>query len=739
MDVRLPDGTVIKDVPEGTTKAQLAQKLQANGMAVPAEWLAPAPAPAPAEPLSVRAGRVIKDELPRQLGLTARAGLQSVAALPGMLSDAVTGVYNTGADAVQGKGQGFRFQPASYALGNVLTQAGVPQPADANERVIQDITQTVGSAGGTIAASKKAAEFTSGATRNILQSMAAKPGVQLAGAATAGAAGGSVREAGGGPAEQFLAALAGGLVGGYSANRAQDAGNALKRVADKTFETLAPGLRDASRNRAADLQIQLALNRSGMDWSAVPERIRQTIRTEVADALGSGRELNADALRRLIVFQRTGTQPTVGQLTQDPGQITREVNLAKVGANSTDKGLQRLPALQNSNTAKLLSNLDDMGAMRAPEPINVSRAALDDLTAVDSAMRSRLSSLYQQALDSNGRSLELNHGFFNQRVNQLLDDANVGSFLPPDIRTKINAMGTGQPGFELRIDAAEQLKTSLANLGRNASDGNVRAAVNLVRQALDETPLANSAPSNPGNLPAVSGTVPPSTAVAGQEALDAFNTARREYAAYMARVERTPALKAAIDDLPPDQFFERFISGKSATVRDVRAMRDAISNESAGAIRQALVKKLRDAATNSTDDITKFSNDAYRREFRNIGEDKLRVFFNDDELQMLRDVGEAGKYMQAQPAGSAVNNSNSGALVLGRAFDMLEQLAGKVPIVGKDLIQGSIQGMQQSASLKPANALAQAAGARQPMPKVNPLIAAAAVSPAQGRENERRK
>jgi hypothetical protein len=31
MDVRLPDGTVINNVPEGTTKAQLLTKLKANG------------------------------------------------------------------------------------------------------------------------------------------------------------------------------------------------------------------------------------------------------------------------------------------------------------------------------------------------------------------------------------------------------------------------------------------------------------------------------------------------------------------------------------------------------------------------------------------------------------------------------------------------------------------------------------------------------------------------------------
>lgn len=41
MNVQLPDGTVIQDVPDGTTKAQLAQKLQANGKQVPQEWLQP--------------------------------------------------------------------------------------------------------------------------------------------------------------------------------------------------------------------------------------------------------------------------------------------------------------------------------------------------------------------------------------------------------------------------------------------------------------------------------------------------------------------------------------------------------------------------------------------------------------------------------------------------------------------------------------------------------------------------
>ncbi len=41
MDVQLPDGTTVKGVPDGTSKAELATKLKANGRDVPAEWFAP--------------------------------------------------------------------------------------------------------------------------------------------------------------------------------------------------------------------------------------------------------------------------------------------------------------------------------------------------------------------------------------------------------------------------------------------------------------------------------------------------------------------------------------------------------------------------------------------------------------------------------------------------------------------------------------------------------------------------
>jgi hypothetical protein len=55
--------------------------------------------------------------------------------------------------------------------------------------------------------------------------------------------------------------------------------------------------------------------------------------------------------------------------------------------------------------------------------------------------------------------------------------------------------------------------------------------------------------------------------------------------------------------------------------------------------------------------------------------------------------------MVAQPAGTAVNNSNSGALVAAKALDMLDAVAGKLPLGFDTTIQGIIRGTQQRQAL----------------------------------------
>ena len=662
-----------------------------------------------AAPASVQAGSVLRD-IPRQVGLTARYGLEGLGQIADIGAEPIRGLLNIG---------GERFKSSAAQLASKAADVvGLPSPQGANERVIGDAARLVAGAGGMAAGMGRAAAGAApGVAQNVMQLLAANPGMQTAGAAGAGLAGGSVREAGGGPLEQFGAAVAGGIAGGLLPGAAATAGN-------KVTQLLTPKTVQLER---ADQQISMILNRSGIDWAQVPERIRQGMRQEVSEAMNTGQPLSPDALRRLLVFRRAEVTPTVGQLTQDPGMITREKNLAKTGANSTSQSLQSLPGVENRNVASLLRQLDEAGA--APQQgaeISAGSAAIGSLRGVVGRAKQNIGDLYSQARDTSGRSLPLEGATFTRRANELLDQNNVGSFLPPDLVKKMNAIAAGE--YPLTVDVAEQLKTSAGNIARGAADGNVRAAVRFFRQALDETPLQGQARVNPGNLPAVPGTVPPSVN-AGEKSIAAFNEARKANREWMQRVERNPALAAVVDGVEPDKFMQRYVIGDGATAADVRALRDELDPGAVQQMRAYLVRHLKDKATGGDEDITKFGGKTYRDALRAL-QNKLPAFFNEAEIQKLRDLGDAAKYMQAQPAGSAVNNSNSGALVIGRGLDMLEAAAQKVPVVGSS-ITGIIQGAQQRQVMAPKNALLQFSQPKnKAAARINPLLAAA-VAPAE--------
>lgn len=741
MNVRLPDGTIIRNVPEGTTKAQLAEKLKANGMAVPAEWMGEAPQLSTVE----NVGGFLRD-IPRQVGLTARYALEGLPAIAEPVTEPIRRIVvnplmrAAGSEGVESLTQGGK---------RLADSIGLPEPRTATERVVGDASRTVASSAGMAGAANKLAALTERAApmaANVFWQMAARPGVQAVAAAGAGAAGGTVRETGGSPAEQFGAALLGGLVTGYGAAKTADM---AERGVAAVRSMLTP---KEQQIRAADQAITLTLQRSGIDWNAVPVGVKNQLREEVAQALNTGQPLNEDALRRLVAFRRTGTTPTVGMLTQDEGLITREMNLAKTGANSMDQGLQRLPRIQNQNAAQLLRQIDNLGAANAPDAAGAGARQIGALSSRVREARGNIDSLYSQARDSQGRSVVLDGPAAAQAAIRRLQADNVGK-LPPEVDDILNDLTSGKT--PLTVEYQQQLVKNLYRKMQGAGDnGDLRYGLRIVREELDNADVPPTATVNPGNLPAVPGTVPQSTQQAGQQAIDAYRRARAANRAYMQTLEANPALakvddalaalegnpqlRSAEDIVGAGSFVQQFVTGKSATPGEVRSLLQQVGPQGAQALRQYVARVLRDAATNSTDDITKFSNDAYRRALRDIGDEKLAALFSREELDQLKAIGDAGKYMQAQPTGSAVNNSNSGALVLGRGLDLLDKVAGSIPLGGRDILKGYIQGAQQTQVLRPQNALVQLAAPKEQPLLANPLLAASVVAPSDARKDQRR-
>jgi hypothetical protein len=129
-----------------------------------------------------------------------------------------------------------------------------------------------------------------------------------------------------------------------------------------------------------------------------------------------------------------------------------------------------------------------------------------------------------------------------------------------------------------------------------------------------------------------------------------------------------------------------------------------------------------------------FSQSGYNNAFSSIGERKLRMFFDRAEIDKLKSVGRVAMYEQIQPSGSAVNNSNSGALALAKAFDFIgdSKLVNSIPF-GNALISQPAKSLgaslQGGSMTSVSNALLAAPAKRPIFAPGNLLLAPMASSP----------
>ena len=139
-------------------------------------------------------------DLGRQIGLTGRAALTGALSLPTIGADALTGLINILAGRQV-------MQPTSQALQNLMTQAGVPTPKTAQERIVQDVT----SAGFGVAAPASLAKYLPKPAQDFFTKSLETQGAAAAGGALAS---GAARESDVGPVGQALGALAGATTAG---------------------------------------------------------------------------------------------------------------------------------------------------------------------------------------------------------------------------------------------------------------------------------------------------------------------------------------------------------------------------------------------------------------------------------------------------------------------------------------------------------------------------------------------
>lgn len=650
---QMHDGTRL-EFPDGTDPSVIQATVK--------NLMAGKPAPAPTEPAKPQ--RTTIGEIGHQLGLTARAGVGAASDVVGMFSNPIAAALNLASGGIN-RMAGTKIPEIPFVqqvAERGMDAAGFAKPETAQERVVLGTARTMGTAGGTAGLANIAARSSAPMVQQAGTLLASNPAQQAGAAAGSGYAGSTTREEGGNGVEQFVASLLGGVGGGLAGAAA---GNAANRISN----AMTPA---ASSPLTLEVRIERAFRERGADWNALPEAVRASIRRDAEQAMQGGGTLNVDAMTRAADYRAVrGVTPTRGTLTGDPVLLTQEKNLAKTAANMNDPTLQQLPRREFDNNRALVQALNDTS--RQPPAALSERAGpiIDSLQQQYRRGQDAIGGLYANARNTEGRYAQLDPAFFNNRVNTLLDESMTGGALPAGVRERINALAQGEHPFD--VNYVEQFKTQIGKLQRSASDGQTRMALGQVRQALDETPLV-------GNQ--------------GQDAIDAFNRARMLNRTVEGAIERNPAMafvrQANRDGVnpAPDAFVEKFILAKGATADNVRTLARSLEGDQAAIdnARAAIVDHLRSKAKIADDGAGNFSAAGFNSELFKLGRAKLSAFFTPEEVEQLHSIGRVARHEVEQPRGSAINNSNSGAMLAGLLAKIGDMPALRAIPMGRQLV-----------------------------------------------------
>lgn len=659
------------------------------------------------------------NDMASQLGLTARYLTKGALALPAMGADAIGGTLNALQDAVLGQGGGYRFKPTLQAADDVMTKAGIPQPDTALQRIIGRASETMAGGGTGAALAGLAAKGAAGTTQAVLQRMAANPTTQLVSGATAGAAGQQSAENGGGWGSQFVSSLLGGMAGAGAVGAAQSAGKAVRNM-------ITPATVPADLERT----ITVALQRQGIDPASITPALRASLMQDVQAAMKTGQgTLDPAALARLADYRRLGLTPTRGRVTLDPIDVTREQNAMRTAAATGARDAQ-LPGIAQGNNQRLLSMIDELKPIN--DPSGIGAAAMRPIAARDASLQQQVNALYSRARDQSGRSAQMDGAAFTQAANQALQK-NLAPKLGAEVDQVLNDIATGKT--PLTVEYAQQLKTMLGRKAEAArgTQGDLSYAYGLVRKALDEAPLRSAPQVNPGNLPAVPGTVPTSPAGLGQDAINAFNAARSAAKQRFDWQDSAPGIAKALNGATPDTFVQQNILSRGAGFNDVAKIAETIGSDPAAreAVRGSIVQYLKEAAIGkgNTTATGNFSGRGWASAVDGIGDKKLGLFFDPAEVEQLKAMGRVGTTETFQPRGSAVNNSNTAAGFAGLLQGLSNQLGpvlGKIP-GGQALARPALDNltlsfMEKGARNAPSGLLIPAQVARQPGGLLDPAL-----------------
>lgn len=643
MDVRLPDGTVLRGVPDGTSKADIVAKLQASGREVPADWLPAASAPPQAAPATtmqkVQAsapGRILqgmRDPIDAGAQLLPR-GLEFISSLGGLTPNRVSDFFGSEARRVDAMNAGneAQYQASRQATTpQQLSSLVTGQPTDPGFDAMRLAGNVISPANAAIAARLPAAATTM-----------ARVGTGIA----AGAAGGALQPVDmSDPEKNFAATKAaqvglGALTGGIATPLLGRLGDSVARWAAQ---------RNANATASSPAAIESALREiaedAGTKFEDIGPRIQDQMRRQVTAAVKKKANLDPAAVARKADFRAEGMEGTLGQITRNARQYADERNLRQVPG--TGAPLLELMETQGKQLQSKLGTYAQGSKEKYSAGVTISEAAQGALNK----RSAEVSGAYKLARAQAGKDAEVPMQGLAQDIADIFDRYRTA--VPSGIRGQFAKYGLDPDEVVnqrkiFTVEEADKLMKEINKQGSN--EPAVKSALGELRSAVKKSILDD----------------------AGVD--DVFAPARKKAAELFALRDAVPALEAAQSGkVAADDFVSRFIiNGKTD---EVAGLAKILKSEAPAAYNQAKAQigaELRKAAfgQNVAGDKS-FSVERYMQKLRDMGTDKLSSFYSPKEIEQLERLARVAAYINQFPNAAPVQTSGN--------FGVLMNIAGKIP------------------------------------------------------------
>ncbi len=598
--------------------------------------------------------RTVLEKAGRAVGLTARAGIEGVTAIPAMLANAPAALYNkvaafmsppTLAGQITGE-RGFRFPDQSQFGATIADKIGLPRTENATERVVGDVAGSMAGAGGMVKAGANLAE--KGGTeiaKRIGALLASNPSTQIVASGTGTGAGSVVREEGGGPGAQLAANVAATMLPSASTG-----------IAEMVKRAVRGG--EAGRLRVADT-IQ-----AFEDAGAGTPTVGQVTQGRGARAVESGLSKSPGAAGRMVAKAEAEAAGIGDKVDEIASSFSTRSGAAPAG-REIRAGLGRFADGFKKQSGKLYDELDTHIAKDARIDVSATQRALSVLNA-EIPGAPNLSRFFQNAKMQ---------GIKGALDADTLGEANVISRMSPIEKAMFGEVPSAArtamiQEFEdgkLPYEALKKLRT-------------------LVGHEISNSNLVSDVPRSKWKAlyGALSEDLESAAKAAGPQAEKAFGRANSYYSAGMKRID--DVLDPILKKTDPEDVFKAAVSGTSEGATTIRGVMKSLPEESRKIVASTTLRRLGRAVNSKQDDLGEvFSTETFLTNWNKITPDSKTALFAALPDEMRKDLDKIarvasnirdGSKVFANPSGTAQAASNQ--LTAGAAAISL--LTGNWPV-----------------------------------------------------------